>query len=41
MLITGNFLQLWASVADVLDDARPCSPKSLPSVVFENVDFSG
>lgn len=41
MLITGNFLTLWNSVADILDDARPCNPKSLPSVLFENVDFSG
>lgn len=41
MLITGNFLRLWSSVADILDDARPCNPKSLPSVLFENVDFSG
>ena len=41
MLITGNFLTLWAGLVDVLDDARPCNPKSLPSLVFDGVDFSG
>ena len=41
MLITGNFLRLWSAVAEILDDARPCSPKQLPSVVFNDVSCSG
>lgn len=41
MLITGNFLTLWKDLAAVFDDARPCSPKSLPGLLFDNVDFSG
>ena len=41
MLITGNFITLWQHLADVLDDARPCAPKSIPSLIFDAVDFSG
>lgn len=41
MLVTGNFLELWSEVAEVLDDARPCCPKQLPTVVFNKVSISG
>ena len=41
MLITGNFLTLWKNLLEVFDDARPCNPKSLPGLLFDNVDCSG
>lgn len=41
MLVTGNFLSLWGSLAEVFDDARSCNPKSIPSLLFNDVDFSG
>ena len=41
MLITGNFLTLWQNLLEVFDDARPCNPKSLPGMLFDQVDCSG
>ncbi len=41
MLITGNFLTLWANFIASADDARRCSSKLIPSIAFAQVDFSG
>ena len=41
MLITGNFLQLWKNLIAAGDDYRICSSKLIPSLAFDNVDFSG
>ena len=40
MLITGSFLQLWNQLLAVADDARQCLSKLVPTLAFENVDFS-
>jgi PmbA protein len=40
MLITGNFLTLWNNLVAVADDARTCLSKLVPTLVFQNVDFS-
>ena len=40
MLITGNFIDLWNNLVAVADDARPCLSKLVPTLAFENVDFS-
>ncbi|MGN0201827.1 MAG: TldD/PmbA family protein [Candidatus Cryptobacteroides sp.] len=40
MLITGNLLTLWNSLAAAGDDARACKSKLIPTLAFENVDFS-
>ena len=40
MLVTGNFLTLWNHLAAVADDARLCMSKLIPTLAFENVDFS-
>ena len=40
MLITGSFLQLWNRLLAVAEDARPCLSKLVPTLAFENVDFS-
>ncbi|MGN1215594.1 MAG: TldD/PmbA family protein [Candidatus Cryptobacteroides sp.] len=40
MLITGNLLTLWNSLAAAGDDARVCKSKLIPTLAFENVDFS-
>lgn len=40
MLITGNFLTLWNSLAVAAQDARPCLSKLIPTLAFRNVDFS-
>ncbi len=41
MLVTGNFLELWGRLIAVGDDARSCMSKLIPTLAFENVDFSG
>ena len=41
MLMTGNFLQLWSHLVAAGDDARPCQTKLVPTLAFEEVDFSG
>lgn len=41
MLMTGNFISLWADVIAVADDARTCLSKLIPTLAFSNVDFSG
>lgn len=41
MLMTGNLIELWNSLLAVGDDARPCMSKLIPTLAFENVDFSG
>jgi PmbA protein len=40
MLITGNFLTLWNHLLAAGDDARFCMSKLIPTLAFENVDFS-
>jgi PmbA protein len=41
MNITGNMLQLWNNLADVGNDARPNTHRSIPTLMFYNTDFSG
>jgi len=41
MLMTGNFLSLWARLLAAGDDARPCQTKLVPTLAFAEVDFSG
>ena len=41
MLMTGNFLTLWARLLAAGDDARPCQSKLVPTLAFAEVDFSG
>ena len=41
MLMTGNFIDLWNSLTAAGDDARLCMSKLIPTLAFENVDFSG
>ena len=41
MNVTGNFISLWASLVEVGNDARLNSSWRIPSLVFENVNFSG
>ena len=41
MLMTGNFLTLWARLVAAGDDARPCQSKLVPTLAFDGVDFSG
>ena len=41
MNVTGNFLTLWNSLAAVGNDPRSSSSWQIPSLVFEDVDFSG
>ena len=40
MLITGNFLDLWGKLLIAADDARPCLSKRVPTLAFEDADFS-
>ena len=40
MLITGNLLTLWNSLVAAGDDPRLCKSKLIPTLAFENVDFS-
>ena len=41
MLVTGNFLSLWAQLIAAGDDSRPCKGKLIPTLAFGDVDFSG
>jgi PmbA protein len=41
MNVTGNFLGLWSSLAEVGNDPRLNSSWRIPSLVFDDVDFSG
>ena len=41
MLMTGNFLTLWARLIAAGDDARPCQSKLIPTLAFAEVDFNG
>lgn len=41
MLITGNFTELWNSLIAAGDDCRPCQSKLIPTLAFDNTDFSG
>jgi PmbA protein len=41
MNITGNFKQLWKDLIAVGNDVDPTRSWRLPSLVFDNVDFSG
>lgn len=41
MNITGNFKQLWKDLVAVGNDVDPSRSWRLPSLVFDNVDFSG
>lgn len=40
MVITGNMTSLWNSLAAVGNDARRCSGRQVPSLLFKDVDFS-
>ena len=40
MLVTGNLVDLWNGLIAVGDDARLCMSKLIPTLAFENVDFS-
>ena len=41
MNISGNIISLWRNLAMVGNDARKCSRWLIPSLAFENVDFTG
>ena len=41
MLMTGNLVDLWNHFLAAGDDARICKSKLIPTLAFENVDFSG
>ena len=41
MNITGNMITLWNNLVEIGNDARPSSSWRIPSLLFENVDFSG
>jgi len=41
MLMTGNLVELWNCLLAAGDDARVCMSKLIPTLAFENVDFSG
>ncbi len=41
MNITGNMKDLWMNLAELGNDPRPGSSWMIPSMLFENVDFSG
>lgn len=41
MNVTGNLIQLWASLTEVGNDPRLDSSWRIPSLMFENVNFSG
>ncbi|MDD2594719.1 MAG: TldD/PmbA family protein [Bacteroidales bacterium] len=41
MNITGNLISLWNNLLYIGDDARDCAKWQIPSLAFENVDFSG
>lgn len=41
MNVTGNMLTLWNNLAEIGNDPRDSSAWKIPSLLFENVDFSG
>ena len=41
MNITGNMLTLWSNLSEIGNDARLTSSRRIPSLLFDNVDFSG
>lgn len=41
MNITGNMLTLWSNLKEVGNDARLSSSRRIPSLLFDQVDFSG
>ncbi len=41
MNISGNIVSLWQNIALIGNDARTCSRWLIPSLAFENVDFTG
>jgi PmbA protein len=41
MNITGNILTLWSNLIEIGNDPRESSSWRIPSLVFDNVDFSG
>lgn len=41
MNISGNIVSLWNNIAMIGNDARTCSRWLIPSLAFENVDFTG
>lgn len=41
MNISGNIISLWRNLAMVGNDARTCSRWLIPSLAFENVEFTG
>ena len=41
MNITGNLLTLWGSIAEIGNDPRLDGSWRTPSIIFDNVDFSG
>lgn len=41
MNITGNMIELWNNLTETGNDARPSSSWRIPSLLFDNVDFSG
>ena len=41
MNITGNMVELWASLAEVGSDVYENSSWRMPSLMFKDVDFSG
>lgn len=40
MVITGNMISLWNKLTAVGNDARPCRPRIVPTLVFRDIDFS-
>ncbi|MDR2916319.1 MAG: TldD/PmbA family protein [Tannerella sp.] len=41
MNITGNMLTLWSNLIEIGNDARLSSSRRIPSLLFDQVDFSG
>lgn len=41
MNVTGNMITLWASLTEIGNDPRLTSSWRIPSLVFDQVDFSG
>ena len=41
MNITGNMITLWSNLIEIGNDARQSSNWRIPSLLFDNVDFSG
>lgn len=41
MNITGNMVTLWSNLLEIGNDARLSSSRRIPSLLFDNVDFSG